>query len=360
MPEDKISLGMELYERQLGKYTLIGTVGRAHGFVSSVRTDLNRNLAATLPSLQAETEYAVQSSIGHCPDWKPKVLYPQALRMIALLTDRVFVGTRLSRNEEWINTSIQITVDTFSGAFKLWNYHWTLRPVIAWLLPEIWNIRKQNRRATELLRPILAERLNRLEEPDFKPPVDMLQFFLNNLKGRDATYQAGLQSAINVAAIHTTSMNITQVIYDLAAYPEHIPALRDELEPILNENKGIWDKNSLTKLRKLDSFLRESQRINPPGIVSMSRSVQSDVVLSDGVTLPKGCLIACDSWSATRDSSLWTDPETFDGFRFEKLRSIPGNEAKYQVSGCLCSLLTNTMRSFLLTYQCRRKVRHQL
>ncbi|KAL9095449.1 MAG: hypothetical protein Q9165_002320 [Trypethelium subeluteriae] len=329
-PEAKFSIGAELYTRNLGRYTLIGTVGRAHGFVNSIRQDLNRNLALTFPTLQAETEYAASTSIGDCPEWKPIAVYPVALRMVALLTGRVFIGPQLSRNEEWIGASIQTTVDTFSGSFKLWNYHWSIRPIMARLLPEIQNIHQQNKRVAELLEPVLSERLRQMGQPDFKPPADMLQFFLDNLDGKDAAYQAALQSAINVAAIHTTSMNITHVIYDLAAYSEHIEPLRAELEEVLSMNGGVWDKNSIIKLRKMDSFIRESQRMSPPGIVSMSRRVQQDVVLSDGVKLPKGTLVACDSWSATRDSNLWDNPEAFDGFRFEKLRAIPGNEAKYQ------------------------------
>ena len=337
-PEDKFSLGMELYERQLGRYTLIGTVGRAHGFVSSVRKDLNRNLDATLPLLRAETSYAVSTTIGHCAEWKELKLHPSSLRMIALLTGRVFVGTGLSRNEEWINASIQTTVDTFTASFKLWEYHWAIRPIMACTMPEIQNIHRQNRRATRLLKPYLKQRLSDLRDPDFKRPVDMLQFFIDNLESKEASYQAAVHSAINVAAIHTTSMNITQAIFDLATYPEHIQQLRDEIEKSLawrhgnDFANGEWNRNSLVKLRKLDSFLRESQRLNPPGVVSMSRKVQSDVVLSDGTFLPKGCITACDSWSATRDPTLWVDPEKFDGFRFEKLRAIPGNESKYQVS----------------------------
>ena len=321
---------MELYERQLGQYTLIGTVGRAHGFVNSVRTDLNRNLSATFDTLQSETQYAASASIGTCTDWKPIHIHPLALRLVAMLSGRVFVGPDLCRNEDWIQASIQTTVDTFSGAFKLWSYHWTLRPIMALMISEIRNVHKQHRRTARLLKPVLDERLEMLKNPDFKPPTDMLQFFLNNLEGRDASYQAALQSAINVAAIHTTSMNVTHALYDLAAYPDHVQPLRHEAAAALEENGGVWDKNSIVKLRKMDSFLRESQRMSPPGVVSMSRYVQKDITFSDGITLPKGCLTACDSWSATRDRSLWENPEVFDGFRFEKLRSIPGNEARYQ------------------------------
>jgi cytochrome P450 len=321
---------MELYERQLGRYTLIGTVGRAHGFVSAIRQDLNRNLSATLPLLLAEVGYATDSSIGPAPAWKPVPIYPTALRMVALLTGRTFVGLPLSRDEAWIETSVELTVDTFVAAFALWTVHWTLRPIVAWLMPQVWRIHRRNRQAAALLKPYLEQRLRDLQDPDFKRPTDILQFFIDNLPDHDPHYQAMLQSAINVAAIHTTTMNVTHTLYDLAAHPGHMGPLREEIASVLEGCGGVLDKNALTKLRKMDSFLRESQRINPPGVVSMSRKVESDTVLSDGTLLPKGCLIACDSWSATRDPNLWDEPEKFDGFRFEKLRTLTGNEGKYQ------------------------------
>ena len=322
---------MELFERQLGKYTLIGTVGRAHGFVNSIRTDLNRNLSATLETLLAEVDYAVDSALGRCEEWTPILVYQKALRLVALLTGRTFVGLPLSRDEDWVNASVQTTVDTFVAAFKLWTYRWALRPVAAILMPEVWNIHKQNQKAANLLKPTLERHVQEMARDDSKTPVNMLHFFLKNLPNKDPVYQAKLQSAINVAAIHTTSMNVTHVLYDLATYPEYIEPLREEFRQVMAESNGVVDKNSLSKLHKMDSFLRESQRLSPPGVVSMSRKVESDTVLPDGTLLPKGCLVAFDSWSATRDPSLWEEPEKFDGFRFSSLRSIPGNEAKYLV-----------------------------
>jgi len=74
-----------------------------------------------------------------------------------------------------------------------------------------------------------------------------------------------------LAAIHTTTMATTAAIYDLAAHPEYIPLLRDEIEQVLNEDGNDVDgagfkklkKSSMPKLWKLDSFLKESQRFTP-------------------------------------------------------------------------------------------------
>lgn len=326
----KLNLTADLYERQLGGFTLIGTAGHIPGFVDSIRWDLNRNLTSTLPTLLQEVSYAVKDSLQFYDDWTAVKVYPKALRMVALLTGRVFVGLPLSRDEKWLESSIELTMDTFETAFTLWYLHWTIRPLFAMCLPKYWNIRRRYKEATELLRPHLEHRQTQSLDADYKAPVDLLGFFLKNVEAKDTVSQSYLHSSMNVAAIHTTSMNVTHLLYDLASHPEHIGPLRKEAEEIFDEADGTLNKNSLTKLRKMDSFMRESQRMSPPGIVSLSRKVVSDTVLSDGTTLPAGCLVACDSWSASRNPSLWHDPETFDGFRFEKLRSMPGNEGKYQ------------------------------
>lgn len=55
------------------------------------------------------------------------------------------------------------------------------------------------------------------------------------------------------------------MVFDLAKYPEHIPELRQELADALGPS-GTIDKYTLPKLRKCDSFIRESQRLSPPSL----------------------------------------------------------------------------------------------
>ena len=73
------------------------------------------------------------------------------------------------------------------------------------------------------------------------------------------------QVGLALAAIHTTSNLITNVVYDLAAYPEYIEPLREEIKAVLAEDGSLM-KTSLLKLKLMDSVIKESQRINPVSI----------------------------------------------------------------------------------------------
>jgi len=59
-------------------------------------------------------------------------------------------------------------------------------------------------------------------------------------------------------------MAVTNILYDLASHPEYIPELRAEVSEVLAAEPGQrMRKTSLPKMRKLDSLLLESQRLNP-------------------------------------------------------------------------------------------------
>lgn len=62
------------------------------------------------------------------------------------------------------------------------------------------------------------------------------------------------------------------MLYDLAAYQEHVAPLREELQTVLSEDGGKFRKSTMPKLRKLDSFMKESQRVNPPGLSKLPTS----------------------------------------------------------------------------------------
>ena len=52
----------------------------------------------------------------------------------------------------------------------------------------------------------------------------------------------------------------------------------------------------------------------------MPRLVLRPFTFSNGVTIPAGTLVAVPSGAAHRDEASYRDPDTFDGFRFAKLR----------------------------------------
>lgn len=55
----------------------------------------------------------------------------------------------------------------------------------------------------------------------------------------------------------------THALYHLAANPEYAQPLREEVDTIVREDG--WSKASVGKMRKIDSFLKESQRFNGLG-----------------------------------------------------------------------------------------------
>ena len=59
-------------------------------------------------------------------------------------------------------------------------------------------------------------------------------------------------------------------LLSICANPSLVGILREEIEEALVQDGG-WQKSTASKLNKLDSVMRETQRLNPPGI-SESRS----------------------------------------------------------------------------------------
>jgi Cytochrome P450 len=52
-------------------------------------------------------------------------------------------------------------------------------------------------------------------------------------------------------------------LYHLAAEPKYASALREEVEAVVKELG--WTKEALDRMLKIDSFLKESQRLNGLG-----------------------------------------------------------------------------------------------
>ena len=320
LPESHISFEAERIYRW-GKGNPIALVD--HVTIDTTKNELTRNTARAFPGLLDETIYAVDKHIGPCHNWTPITVYPIDLQLIALLSSRTFVGLPLCRDQRWLDIMIQYTILTKAAAREMWSYPHLLRPIIQRFKSKSRDLEKQRKDAAALVKPILEERLSSLKRPDFKPPNDMMQWVLHNCTPAERAnidFLVQQQLTLGIVSIHTTAHNLTHCIFDLAKHPEYIQPLRDEFMPLLKESGGVIDKQLLTKLNKLDSFCKESQRFTPPGLIVMSRKIMSEIVMDNGAVLPKGLFVATNNYDATHDETVLGDPEKFDGFRYERMR----------------------------------------
>jgi cytochrome P450 len=57
---------------------------------------------------------------------------------------------------------------------------------------------------------------------------------------------------------------LAQVFYRLVDNPDYVEPLRQEVEAVLAEEG--WTKAGIDKMHKIDSFIRETQRLDVQGI----------------------------------------------------------------------------------------------
>lgn len=169
----------------------------------------------------------------------------------------MFTGTTLSRHEEWTKTMIDYTTDSFMASQRLKVFPESLRPIAKHFIPVVSKIFKHFALANALIVPIMEDR-----EQTQRRSEDLLQWLMDNAEGRSKSVLSAINLHVAFAAIHTSAIAVTHIIYDLCAMPEYVEPLRQEIEEALAAEGGPT-KKAFLKMPKLDSFMRESQRLNP-------------------------------------------------------------------------------------------------
>jgi len=190
-------------------------------------------------------------------DWTEVQMGNVSAKTVARASSRMFGGTPLSHHDEWTNTMVDFTTDSFLAAQRLKDFPVFLRPVAKFFIPEVAKLFKHFALAEELIIPLLKER-----EQSQKPSTDLLQWMLDTAEGRPLSILSAINLHVAFAAIHTSAVAVTHIIYDLCAMPEYVEPLRQEIYEALAGEQGP-SKKAFLKMPKLDSFMRESQRFNP-------------------------------------------------------------------------------------------------
>jgi cytochrome P450 len=167
----------------------------------------------------------------------------------------------------WLLATLNFAMDGFVGAQKIKQYPKIFRPVVAPFIKELRRIPKHY----EIVRSSVKKILNARGYAPGKPASkgvdqlnDFLQWMIDDAKGEEQgpDFLADILLKISFAALHTSAATPTQLVYDLCERPEYIAPLRAEVEEVLKEHPTL-DKRAFRKMRKLDSFMKESLRFNP-------------------------------------------------------------------------------------------------
>jgi len=154
-----------------------------------------------------------------------------------------------------------MTVDKLTSIPKL------IRPFYAWMFNSTKLINSHRKMAQTLLGPIIQRRFEegrfaRENGTIYEKPDDMLQWLIDRVEPHHKNIEdlSELQLLSNLASIHTTSLTFLNALYDLAAHQECVQPIREEIEAVLSANNGVIDRAALRKMRKTDSFFKESTR----------------------------------------------------------------------------------------------------
>lgn len=190
------------------------------------------------------------------------------LRLVSFIAARHFVGSLLCEDEEWLSTALAYTENAFKTIIFLRIFPDWAKPLVSIFIPYSYRVTRALKKAKRLIIPLILER-RELEknDPEYVKPEDFLQYLMdgaNQIEGRPDKAAHRLL-ILTLAAVHTTSMAATQTLFDLCVYPDYIEPLRKELMDVL-EKEGGYKKQALTHFKKLDSFMCESQRLDPPSL----------------------------------------------------------------------------------------------
>lgn len=252
---DFVGVVQEMFE---GKHTGVGT--RSRMVPGTLNSHLTPHLGSIMPEVQDEVKVAIGDEFPPCDDWTELDIMHILTQIVTRGSSRMIGGTTFSRDKEWLEAAIGFAHWSFNAAKKIKAWPVVLRPLVAPWISEIrkdipWSFRSSEKLAI----PVLAQRARDEEHAN-----DFMQFLKDVGKGQEKEdkFIATLLVLTAFASVHTSVSTIVDLIYDLCEHPEYCDVLRQEYQGIVDKNGDI-PKAGFSKMVKMDSLMKESQRLSP-------------------------------------------------------------------------------------------------
>ncbi|KAF9453724.1 cytochrome P450 [Macrolepiota fuliginosa MF-IS2] len=324
-PNDVLSFSEPAIEATQADYTF-GTGLHTHPHhIATIRSSITRSLSVKFDDIRDEIVESLKDYIPRSEGWVAVPAYETLLHIVCRTTNRYLIGLPLCRDPKYRFINEQFTIDVATTAKIVNVFPDLLKPLVGKFLTAPEN---RIQEAYDLLCHIIEERLTQrgLSGRSDDQPNDVITWLLEtathdyHFTVRDIVLRILI---INFTAIHTSTMALTQGVYDLAVHPEYIDELREEAQTIISEHG--WTKLALQKMRKIDSFLKESHRLSSASGFLMVRKTLKSWMLSDGTVVPPDVYVGVAVDAMNKAESTFRDAQTFKGLRFAEMREGEGD-----------------------------------
>ncbi|KAL3517036.1 hypothetical protein ACH5RR_023938 [Cinchona calisaya] len=147
---------------------------------------------------------------------------------------------------------------------------------------------------------------------------DLLEAFLDHTIKNESEFSINdlkhLLLDLFVAGTDTTSTTVEWAMAELLRSPEKLSKARAELKEVIGERE-IVQESDIPKLPYLQSVIKETFRLHPPGPLLVPHKANDDVEIN-GYMVPKNTHVLINVWASGRDSETWSNPEVFEPERF--------------------------------------------
>lgn len=259
------------------KFTHLEVLNSTRLFVDVLKAKLNPQLGVLVPTIRKELDIALSRELPPTineTDWTPIETFETFHKTVGRISARIFGGKELRDDQNWLKSAKGYLNNIFVTAIAIRLVPYGFKTLASFILPCSWEITRNYKKAIGILIPyinyrksVLSERAAEIAQTRRTEFPDVLQYLIERAQGADAEPKAlaAMVLSLSLASNHTTSMALVEALYDLCAHPEYQDELREEVKSAIASDAG-WKKTTLLKMRKLDSFIKESQRMHPPSI----------------------------------------------------------------------------------------------
>ncbi|KAF2871963.1 cytochrome P450 [Massariosphaeria phaeospora] len=314
LPVSKLSASQALVTSVLGQHSGVDVILKDRQGYDIARVQLTKGLTSLVPVLSRKVDGILAETLATCESarYTPVKVKDVVSALVLRITLLTFVGPELCEDAE-----LQWAVEEFTevvrdmAVFMLFIPEFLILVMRRFLPPTA-----RMKRLHETVRRILFSKSGRdvKSSADF---VSVLNHFVATSEVVNEKEMVAKFLVLMAGALHTTKMATGHALVDLCASPDCVAELRNEA---LREHPGQddlpWQFEQVNQLKRLDSFLKESQRFNPPNYLSFDRIATSTFTLQDGTVIPKDTFISMPAGPMAMDPENYPNPHEFSATRF--------------------------------------------